>query len=200
MPTVNYYIAPNDGWVQVAAAPDFVRVTGYPYTHQYYLAAGSSAPSEVPTAATGEMTISGAPTDGDTVTIGSEVYTFADSVSGSFEVEIGGDATETGANFEAVVNADSTLVTADAVNGVVTFTSNVTGPTGNYAMSENATNVTIDATMTGGADVTYGIAMCHKPFECNVTMTENLYARTVTHVANSNRMDGKLRLDVFTVV
>lgn len=200
MPTVNYYIGPADGWVQVATAPDFVRVSGYPYTHQYYLAAGGSAPSEVATAGEGEMTISGLPVDGDTVVIGSETYTFADSVSGDFDVLIGADATETGANFEAVVNSDSTLVTADAVNGVLTFTSVVVGTAGNYAMSENATNVTIDAAMAGGTDITYGIAVCHKPFEVNVTMTENLYARVVTSVPNSNKMNGKLRLDVFTIV
>lgn len=44
-----------------------------------------------------------------------------------------------------------------------------------------------------------GVLVCHHPFEVNVSMTENLYARIVNPVPNSKSNDGKLRLDVFTV-
>lgn len=93
MPTTNFYVGESDGWVQIATAPAFVRVSGFPHTHPYYLYAGATPP-------------------------------------------------------------------AAGVEGVL---------------------------------------MCHHPFKVNVTMTENLYARIVNPVPNSNKRDGKIRLDVFTI-
>lgn len=93
MPTVNTSISPSDGWVQIADAPAFVRVSGFPHTHPYYVAAAATTPA-------------------------------------------------------------ATLI---------------------------------------------GVLVCHHPFKVNVTMTEKLYARVVNPVPNSKNMDGKLRLDVFTI-
>lgn len=45
MTTTNFSISPSDGWVLIASAPAFVRVSNYPPTHPYYLYSGSSTPS-----------------------------------------------------------------------------------------------------------------------------------------------------------
>lgn len=45
MPTSNYNIGESDGWVQIAAAPTEVRVTGYPHSHPYYLFASAAPPT-----------------------------------------------------------------------------------------------------------------------------------------------------------
>lgn len=201
MPTANVYIGPNDGWVQVANTPAFVRVSGFPHTHPYYLAAGSSAPTLTAVKATGTFTFAtGLPTTGQTVTIGSEIYTFRTLASLPFEVTIGGTFALTATAFTAAVNLYSKLVTAVNASSVVTVTSLLSGSQYNYALASGATNVTASgAAMTGGVDQTLGILMCHKPFWNNVTMTEKLFARVINPVPNSTRNDGKLRLDVFTV-
>lgn len=46
MPTANFYIGQEDGWVAITpAAPTEVRVTSAPYTHPYYLTASASPPA-----------------------------------------------------------------------------------------------------------------------------------------------------------
>ena len=199
--STNYYIAPSDGWVQIApTATKFLRVSGYPHTHPYQLYFGSAAPSLLPTQATGTVTFSGLPTAGQTVTIGSEVYTFRASRSVAFEVTIGADANATAANFATAVNTDSTLVTASASTGTVTLTAIAAGTQGNIALSKTATNVAVSgATLTGGAPIAAGILICHKPFWMNVTTDQPCFARIQNPVPNSNFMDGKIRLDVFSI-
>jgi phage tail sheath gpL-like len=197
MPTNNYYIAPSDGWVQVADAPSFVRTSGVPHTAQYYLYSGSSAPSQVPTSGSGTVTFSTAvPTAGDTVTIGSETYTFAASRTTAFTVAIGANFTASAQNLKAAIGLDSTLVTASGAGAVITVTSIAAGSQGNLALSKSGTNIAVSgAALTGGTDVTQGILMCHHPFKVNVTMTEKLFARVVTPQADGQ----KFRLDVFTI-
>lgn len=201
MPTANTYISPDDGWTQIADSPKFVRVTGYPHTHPYYLAAGSSAPSLVAIAGSGAVTFTtGVPIANETVTIGTEVYTFKAARASAFQVTIGATNLLTAANFLTAITTDSTLVTGTRASGVVTLTSIAVGTQGNYALSEAATNVTVGgAAFTGGVDITAGVLVAHRPFVVNVTMAEKLYARVVNPVPNSNKMNGKLRLDVFTV-
>jgi hypothetical protein len=44
--TKNYQIGPQDGWKQIAsAAGTFFRVSADPHTHQFYIYAGSAAPT-----------------------------------------------------------------------------------------------------------------------------------------------------------
>jgi len=45
MPTANTYIYPSDGWTLIATTPAFIRVTAFPHTHPYYIAAASSTPA-----------------------------------------------------------------------------------------------------------------------------------------------------------
>jgi hypothetical protein len=200
MPTANFYIGVDDGWVELSSATDFVRVSGHPHSHPFYVYAGASAPSLTAAAATGEVVFAGLPAADDTVTIGTEVYTFVAAAADPFEVTIGADADETGDNLVAAIAADSTLVTASNAAGTVTLTAIAAGDQGNYDLSEDAVNTTVSgAALTGGADVVQGVLTCHHPFEINVTMTEKLFGRTPVPVANSSRNNGTLRLDVLTV-
>ena len=203
MPTNNFNIAPSDGWVQIASAYNFIRVSGFPHTHPYYLYSGASAPSLLATPATGSVIFAGGvPTAGQTVTIGSETYTFRAARALPFEVTIGVDATATGANLVTALGIDSQLVTGVNTTGTVALTSKAKGAAANYTLSENADNTTVSgAAMTGGTDPVQGVLMCHHPFKVNVTASDAaLFARVVNNVPNSKNFDGKLRLDVFTIV
>lgn len=197
----NIYIGPSDGWVQIApTASDFIRVSAFPHTHPYFITFGASAPSLLPVSATGTVTFSGLPTADETATIGSEVYTFKASATEPFEVTIGADADETGDNFVSAVEADSTLVTASNSSGTVTLTAIAAGDQGNIGLSEDATNTAVSgANLTGGADVAVGIRSCHEPFWIDVTTDAACWARVQNSVPNSNRQDGKLRLDVVNI-
>jgi hypothetical protein len=203
MPTANTYIGPSDGWVQLADSPKFVRVSAFPHTHPYYLYAGSAAPaSNAAVQASGVLTFAtGVPIANETVTIGSEVWTFKASRSAAYEVAIGGTNAITAQNFKTAVNTDSVVVFAAGASNVITVKPYVAGTTGNaIATTETATNVSWGgALMTGGLDVVEGILVCHHPFKVNVTMAEKLFARVANPVPNSNKSDGKLRLDVFTI-
>jgi hypothetical protein len=203
MPTANVYIAPSDGWTQIADSPKFIRVSGFPHTHPYYLYAGSAAPANnAAVQASGTLTFAtGVPIANETVTIGSEVWTFKASRGAAYQVTIGATNAITAANFVAAVNLDSTVVFASAASNVVTVKPYVAGVSGNsIATTETATNVSWGgALMTGGVDIVEGILVCHHPFKVNVTMAEKLYARVGNPVPNSNKADGKLRLDVFTI-
>lgn len=45
MATTNTFVAPSDGWVAVAVAPKFVRISGFPQNHSFYVYAGSAPPA-----------------------------------------------------------------------------------------------------------------------------------------------------------
>lgn len=201
MATTNYYISPQDGWVQIADAPDFLRTSAFPHTHQYYIYAGSGAPGLDASAGTGSVIFAtGVPTAGEHVIIGSETYVFRASATLPFEVTIGATNLLTAVNFAAIVNAQSTLVTSVNTTGTVALTAKAVGTQGNYALSENATNVTVSgAAMTGGAPPQLGVLVCHKPFWMNVTSADKFYARVQNPVPYSNDANGSMRLDVFTV-
>lgn len=201
MPTSNFYIAENDGWVEVASAPTEVRVSGFPHSHPYYLYAGASAPSMNPVLSTGTITVTnagGGPVAGQTITIGTEVYTFAASRVSAFQVAIGADESATAANIVTAITADSSLVSASAAAGVVTLIAK-TVP-GGYALSDTATDVAVSgANMSTGTEPVEGVLMCHHAFKTTNKMTDKLYARIVNPVPTAKRPNGRLRLDVFTI-
>lgn len=45
MPTANYSIAPEDGWTLIATAPKYARVSAFPHTAPYYIAASATLPA-----------------------------------------------------------------------------------------------------------------------------------------------------------
>lgn len=202
MATTNFYIAPSDGWVQIADSPKFARVSGYPHTHPFFLFSGSAAPSLVPAKASQTFTFATTgPVANDTITIGAEVYTFKVVAPGPFDVALGADFHAAATNFTAKVNLNSTLVTAVDAADVVTVTARAAGPGGNAITTVSAaTNVTAGgAKLTGGAIIPQGIQICHHAFKVNVTMTEKLFARIVNPTRDANGGAGQIRLDVFTI-
>ncbi len=201
--TTNTYIGPNDGWTQVAAtAATFLRVSAYPHTHPFQIYFGASAPSLVPTGGTGTVTFSvGVPTAGQTITIGTEVYTWRASATLPFEVTIGANETAAATNFTAIVNAQSQLVNATRNTLVVTLNTLAKGAGNNIALATTSSNTAVSgATLTASADVVVGATICHKPFWSNVLSGAAAWVRVVNPVPNSNRRDGKLRIDavIFT--
>lgn len=45
--TKSYFIGPQDGWTQiVTGTTNFLRVSGYPHTHPFQIAAASSKPAQ----------------------------------------------------------------------------------------------------------------------------------------------------------
>ena len=185
--TSNATLHPQDGWVLLSSnAPSaFLRVEFFPAHIPVHLAWGSSPPSQFGTAGTGTVTFStGVPTAGQTVTIGSETYTFAASRTVPFTVAIGGTNLVTATNFTAAVNADSALVSAADVSGVVTVTSQLATSAGDYAIATNATNVAVSgAAMTGAANANPGFRLPCGGTHFDGAITGNTYARIAT---NSN--------------
>jgi hypothetical protein len=198
----NFYIAPSDGWVNVApTASKFLRVSNYPHTHPYYLYFGSSAPSLVPTVATGTITFStAAPSDGNTVTIGSETYTFRTAPSLPFEVAIGASFHTAATNLTSYINANSTLVNAVDVSDVVTVTTKASGTAANIGLSKVGTNIAVSgAALTGGTNVALGVLVCHKPFWVNITTDAKCWARIINPTRDANGGLGQIRLDVVSI-
>lgn len=196
--TTNSYVGPQDGWVEIAAtAATFIRTSAYPHTHPYQLFFGSSAPSLSPGVGSGTVTFStGVSTAGQTITVGTEVYTWRAAATLPFEVTIGTDDTTSATNFTDAVNTFSQIVTATRASLVVTLTSNMSGALFNYALATTSTHTAVSgAAFTGGADVVQGITVCHKPFWIEATTSQPLWARVVNPVPNSNRGDGRLRID-----
>jgi len=109
-----------------------------------------------PTAATGVLTVAaGNVTDGDTVDIGGEEYTFGPDLG---QVPIGATDDDTAANFAAAINGGvigvtaSKLVTATVVDNAVTLTAIVKGTGSNLVRTvEAGANLSFGAaTLTGG--------------------------------------------------
>jgi hypothetical protein len=120
------------------------------------LAAAINGRSLIPaTAATGGVLfLGGVPTASQTVTIGSEVYTFVALRAAPFQVTIGIDETTTGDNFVTALTADSTLVNGVNTAGDVALTAKTAGYAGNsITLATNADNTSVsDPTMINGND------------------------------------------------
>lgn len=102
----------------------------------------------------------------DTITLGDVVYTFVEELTGAYDVLIGADETETGANFAAAVNAGAgedtvygsgteanAFVTAnDEEDGTVTITARISGEAYNDIVFEvSGDHLTADP-LEGGAN------------------------------------------------
>lgn len=90
------------------------------------------------------------------ITIGTEVYTVANTTTGKWYLTVGTNtsATKLIEVFVAEITANSTLVSAvDNGDDTTTITSKLSGSVGNYASTENMANGTFGSgTLTGGAD------------------------------------------------
>lgn len=101
--------------------------------------------------------------DGDTITIGSDIYEFDDDDEvgeGHILVDISGGATadDAGIALDAAITADGTEdVTSAEADGVVTLTAGTPGAAGNLALAKSCAHAALSGTaMTGGVDATTG--------------------------------------------
>lgn len=129
---------------------------------------GSVIPEKTPVnavAAQGTITITGPQVDNDTITIGSETWTYLFSGSGAFYINPYGTAAQVVANTVIAINADSSYVSAvDGAGDTVVVTTDTAGVAGNsMAFTQNATLLTMDGSgtlggTTAGVDGTVGEA------------------------------------------
>lgn len=198
MATTNTLIKAEDGWVQIASAGSFFRVTGLPHSGSFEIFHGASTPAVNSTRATATITLSvTGPLDTETVTIGGQVYTFKTVPMAATDVAIGIDNPTTAASFATAINANSTVVTAIAAGSVVTLTAVAVGTGGNaITLTEAATNVAVSgATLSGAVDISVGITVdACRGLKVNVEYEGNFYARVLTSLP-----DRPLRLDVLTL-
>jgi hypothetical protein len=109
-------------------------------------------------AATGIVTFSGAVSDGDTVTIGTDVYEFDTDASvgaGNILVDVSGGATAPAAvtALAAAITASDTqeIGGVDGAGDTVDLTADVKGADWNIALAKSGTNIAVSAaTLTGG--------------------------------------------------
>lgn len=129
---------------------------------------GSVIPEKTPVnavAAQGTITITGPQVDNDTITIGSETWTYLFSGSGAFYINPYGTAAQVVTNTVNAINADSAYVSAiDGAGDTVVVTADIAGVAGNsMAFTQNATLLTMDGSgtlggTTAGIDGTVGEA------------------------------------------
>lgn len=174
--TNDFFIKASDGWVLVADTVTFLHVKPSARKSWALAITASGAPAAA-VRATGTVTFSGLPSNGETATVGDDTYTFVAALTGGtgdpYEVLIGADATATGDNLEAAINGDAgagttygtgtvanAQATASNAAGVVTITARGASESGNdIVLAENAANTAVSgATLTGGADAIRGIS------------------------------------------
>ena len=117
-------------------------------------------------AATGALAFTANPADGDTVTIGSVVYRFKDTLAQANDIKIGTAVTNTLASLEKTINGDGeegtdyfagtttplSIVTASVSSQTLNLTATEAGIAGNsIALASSDENVTPTA-FSGGAD------------------------------------------------
>lgn len=203
MATKNFFIAPEDGWVQVTdtTSRGYTRMSAFPHTHAFYVYGnGSTTPILVSTGSIVLVTFdTGISTADQTITIAdTEVYTFKVARANPFEVTIGLTNLADAANFAFAVNTDSTFVNAqDNGDGTVLLTTLVAGDDSNYDIATDADNVDVgDGVFTGGSSADMGVLVCHHPFEIINGLsgdTDQMWIRTPT----ASNQGGKLRIDVY---
>jgi hypothetical protein len=95
--------------------------------------------------AVGTITLTGLPTATQTITVGSESWTFVAARSGANEITIGGTAAETATNIVAALTLDTSEVTSATIGAAVLVASVALGAAGNAVdFSETASNLTMD--------------------------------------------------------
>lgn len=161
------YIGVGDGTVNEAAPPSTLVISqvGYQFNANELSVALSGALAVLtiataPVAAEGVMTIEATfnAAEGDTVTIGSTVYTFTTTPADPYEVLIGASRVSSAENLRKAINGDllgtpaHTVFTAtDDGAGAVTVTAIYTGVGGNgYALLEDGDHLSWDVSASAG--------------------------------------------------
>jgi len=111
-------------------------------------------------ASAGTVTFTGTPVEDETLTIGTDVYTFKTSRSVAFEITINANNTTQGDNLDTAIAADATGYTSNNVTGTVTITAAVAGVIGDsIGLATDATGTGVSGTnLENGVDGTVGVA------------------------------------------
>jgi phage tail sheath gpL-like len=111
------------------------------------------------TQATATVTFTGAPSNGETMSLGNNTITAVTSGATGLQFNIGANVTASATNLAALINANATLsaiFSATSAVGVVTITVIVPGAFGNaIQLSESLSNTTATAFAGGGAGTAY---------------------------------------------
>lgn len=110
--------------------------------------------------ASGNITFTGLPTAGQTLTVNGVVFTFRASAPLAIDILIGTDAADTAANTASKLNASTNAAVAKATYtatlGVVAVEFDEASARGNkFTLATNATNVAVTPTLTGGSNNRY---------------------------------------------
>jgi len=117
----------------------------------------SGTPLITKTYSSGTITITDTPSDGQLLTIGSDIYTFRTVANSPFEIEISADNTTQAENIVSTITADGVLLIASNLLGVVTVTTTVEGIAGDSVIfSSNGTGCALTGSgyLTGFAPET----------------------------------------------
>jgi phage tail sheath gpL-like len=116
-------------------------------------------PVSNPVAAEGTVIFSDTPVADETLTIGTDVYTFVAARGSAFEVTINANNSTQGDNLDTAIAADATDYTSSNTTGTVTITAAVAGSAGNsIALATDATGTAVSgAALAGGADTSPGV-------------------------------------------
>lgn len=107
--------------------------------------------------ATGSITVVSRPTDGDTLSVGSKIYSFVSGVVVGDQIQSSASNNTTAANILTKINTDTatTLCTATRNNAVLTLLANTAGVAGNSIdLESSAAHVTIVAFVGGAVAIT----------------------------------------------
>lgn len=108
-------------------------------------------------AATGGLVVDGIPIDGSTLTVNGAVFTFKNSPSGNYQIQIGANADITATNIAAKLNASAdplvSVATYLATLDVVNITYDTIGVAGNsFTLATSSGNIDLfGSTLTGGS-------------------------------------------------
>jgi hypothetical protein len=151
MATTDFFIRPEDGWVLVATAPDYIQIKPGAF-HPWWVFVSSGDPatedvSEVP--ASVSITFNGQPSATEVIVVGSVTYEFDDDVA------IGADAEETRDNLLAALGGNSAVTAVADGADTITLTATASGSAGNsVTLTTTATNIAVSGsgTLSGGVD------------------------------------------------
>ena len=193
--TTQFYIAPEDGWVEIVAGSAlFTRVSAYPHTHPYFLAWSSSAPSLLSAAATGSVAFSGgSPSDGQNVAVGPEVWTFRTSPTLPNDVGIGAATPGTASIVFAggvPTNTQTIIIGTDTYEAV---TSGATGLQFNIGGTNLITATNFAAAVNGGSSIITAVDTAGTVVVTSVldtTVGNYTITNTLSHVTAPAAMTG----------
>jgi hypothetical protein len=153
-------IAPGGGITRRTMADTVVdpprrRVVGATVLLDYNVKGGVIAAGTPPAAATGSITVTGAPVHGNSITVAGQVFTWKTSPSGLYEILVNSPSftSSEATAIRNAINAAGLAVTATSSGAVATFTAINPGTAGNaLSLAASGPFTTSGATLTGGTD------------------------------------------------